>query len=348
MWRNVFNFAFLSIRWFVVTNRESYRATGANQLPDITRVCPDRGAVVRERVFPRVCKAADQQVAVAFSRCLSATSRESNEVISRILYSSAGVDRRAACKNETEDPLVPRCPSRCIAEDFLTTPVSGLRRAKSSRERAEGGRERPKRRGRARATMWRRHDDRSAVSVTATVVRRGCAADFQIGIRRWDSRSFFFFFLLFLLLFIAPDSTVTPIEFTARSTTVATFPRTCSRVTSRRLSETHAYETCHASFLWKETRSVQVRPHWDRPRFHEQARGRSSSSPFWGESKIIPILGYCKKSGALRTSLHATDFVLNYALSSALIMNLFDAVPLILTAAFDRGEFNSRPFVIRL
>ena len=122
----------------------------------------------------------------------------------------------------------------------------------------------------------------------------------------------------------------------------------CSRVTSRRLSETHAYETCHASFLWKETRSVQVRPRWDRPRFHEQARGRSSSSPFWGESKIIPILGYCKKSGALRTSLHATDFVLNYALSSALIMNLFDAVPLILTAAFDRGEFNSRPFVIRL
>jgi len=90
-------------------------------------------------------------------------------------------------------PVATRYPSRCIAEDFLTTPVSGLRRAKSSRERAEGSRERPKRRGRARATMWRRHDDRSAVSVTATVVRRGCAADFQVGIRRWDSRSFFFF-----------------------------------------------------------------------------------------------------------------------------------------------------------
>jgi len=273
---------------------------------------------------------------------------KSSLVFSIPLLVSIGARRARMRLRIPSCPVATRYPSRCIAEDFLTTPVSGLRRAKSSRERAEGGRERPKRRGRARATMWRRHDDRSAVSVTATVVRRGCAADFQVGIRRWDSRSFFFFFLLFLLLFIAPDSTVTPIEFTARSTTVATFPRTCSRVTSRRLSETHAYETCHASFLWKETRSVQVRPRWDRPRFHEQARGRSSSSPFWGESKIIPILGYCKKSGALRTSLHATDFVLNYALSSALIMNLFDAVPLILTAAFDRGEFNSRPFVLRL
>lgn len=53
-------------------------------------------------------------------------------------------------------------------------------RARSSREKAERCRERPKRRGRARATMWRRHDDRSAVSVTATVVRRGCTAELSI------------------------------------------------------------------------------------------------------------------------------------------------------------------------
>ena len=126
----------------VTTNRESYRATGANQLPDITRVCrPDRDAVVRERVFPRVCKA-DQQIAVAFSRCLSATSRESNEVISRILYSSVDVDRRhAACTDETEDPLVPRCHplpitlhSRGLSDDSgLRSPARQVLSRKSRR-----------------------------------------------------------------------------------------------------------------------------------------------------------------------------------------------------------------------
>lgn len=191
------------------------------------------------------------------------------------------------------DPLVPRLPTTLHGRGLWR-----LRRAKSSRETAEGGREWSKRRGRARATMWRRDDDRSAVSITATVVRRGSAAGFSLAFAVGILDLSFFFPSYFSLSLSRPTVPWRPIEFTARSATVATFSRTRSRVTSRRLSETHAYETCHASFLWKETRSVQVRPRWDRQRFHEQARGRPSSSPFWGESKIIPILGYCENSGA--------------------------------------------------
>ncbi|EGI69976.1 hypothetical protein G5I_01301 [Acromyrmex echinatior] len=137
-------FAYKMIRR-VTTNCESYRATGANQLPDIIRVRrPDRGVMVRERVFPRVCKA-DQQIAVAFGRCLNAT-RESpmkSSLVSSIslLVSVGGGARHAARTDEAEDPLVPRrhplpitLHGRGLSDDFgLRPPARQVLSRKSRR-----------------------------------------------------------------------------------------------------------------------------------------------------------------------------------------------------------------------
>lgn len=115
------------------------------------------------------------------------------------MKSSLGIPLPAAARRGAPDPLRYAARPRTLWR---------LRRAKSSRERAERGRGRPKRRGRARATMWRRRDDRSAVSVTATVARRGSAAGLRsptsLGIL--DLSLFLFFSLLFLSLSISSRS----------------------------------------------------------------------------------------------------------------------------------------------
>lgn len=113
-----------------------------------------------------------------------------------------------------------------------------LRCAKSSRETAERGRGRPKRRGRARAAMWRRRDDRSALSVSlrlssGAVARRVSRSTYVVGILDLSlflSLSLLPFFPSYFSLSLSrPGLPWRPIEFAARSTTVATFPRAHAR-----------------------------------------------------------------------------------------------------------------------
>lgn len=217
-------------------------------MPDITGDRPDCGGTRRKRVFPCVCKA-DRQIVVAFGSGLNATTRgpQWSHPSYPLLVSVDGA-------HVPPPSCPPRRPPRCTAEDSLAAPAREVLSRKS--------RARPRT---TEATRPRAHDH---VAMARWQKRCQCHCDYRpmrlcgrtlLG-RVWDSRSFFFFSSYFSLSLSRIALSWRPIEFTARSATVATFPRTRSRVTSRRLSETHAYETCHTSFLWKETRSVQVRP----------------------------------------------------------------------------------------
>lgn len=201
-----------------------------------------------------------------------------------------------------------------------------LRGARSSREEAERGRERPKCRGRARATMWRRRDDRSAVSVTATVVRRGRAggafpAALAAGIL---DLSFFF-------PSISPSLYLASLRLCGG---LSNSPQGRRRRWRRFLARDVKKDDCQkrtrtkrATLRFCERKRDQFRlGRWDRPQFHEQARGRPLRAlRFEVSRKIIPILGRCEKrrrrGGVCLNAASLRGSAINCALSSALIMN---------------------------
>lgn len=187
-----------------------------------------------------------------------------NEVIPRILY---------WCRSTACMPL--SCALLVARHAAQPRTLWRLRRVKSSRERTERGRERPKWRGRARTTMWRRRDDRSAVSVTATVVRCGCTARFSSVAFGILDLSFFppISPSLYLASFCRSGLSNSPQgrrrwrRFFAHAR--AWRQDDCQKRTRTKRATLRFCERKHDRF--------RLGPRWDRPRFHEQARGRPSS-----------------------------------------------------------------------
>lgn len=257
-----------SVRWFVVTRRTVWiiwRQSGAGYNTDVPSA-PDCGGARGKRVFPRSFQSGlAKQLSALGSGFWSATTRGPNEVIPRI-----------PCRC----PLggAPGPPPRCTVEDSLAAAMHEVLSRKGRARPGTAEAARPRARDHVATARWQKR----AVSVTATVVRRGGAAGCSVHVRRWDSwplsLSFFFSLLFSPSLYLVPVYRGGLSNSTARSATVATFPRAHARardvktiVRSERTRAKRALRFCE-----RKRDRFRLGPPGPTGRFHEQARGRPS------------------------------------------------------------------------
>lgn len=289
-------------------------------MPDITGDRrPDCGGTRRKRVFPRVCKA-DRQIAVAFGSSLNATTRgpQWSHPSYPLLVSVDGAHA----------PLVPTSSPTTLHGRGL----SGGSSARSPLEKEPSAAENDRSGAAARTRPCGDGAMTEALSVSLRL-----SSDAVV--RQDSPRS-----RLGLSIFLSFFPPISPSLYLASLCRGGLSNSPQGRRRWRRfLAHARAWRqddcqkrtrTKRATLRFCERKRDRFRlgPRWDRPRFHEQARGRPSSHfvSRWVENHSHFRL--LRKERCLNAaSLHGS--VVNYALSSAMIMNLFEA-PRCLTAAF--------------